>query len=183
MTDNESDYKHKNKNMESEHEEVEELSNIDSLSDEGYIIFYVYCNEGVVITRNMDKVNFFLGMKINEVIKICIVDISSVIISESEYFSIYEVKNQTKYFFDLTNKEISFLERNNKVNYANEEIEENDKEDPYKFDKLDLKGNLKRSVFVGRFQEKKENKKNKLKYSVQDGIFKNKLKDKVKRKK
>ena len=58
----------------------------------------------------------------NEVIKICIVDISSVIISESEYFSIYEVKNQTKYFFDLTNKEISFVERNTKVNYGKDEV-------------------------------------------------------------
>ena len=65
--------------------QFEELSNIDSLSEEGYIIFYVYVDEGVVITRNMDKINYFLGVKMNEVIKICIVDISSVIISESEY--------------------------------------------------------------------------------------------------
>ena len=102
--------------------QFEELSNIDSLSDEGYIIFYVYVEDGVVITRNMDKINYFLGVKMNEVIKICIVDISSVIISESEYFSIYEVKNQTKYFFDLTNKEISFVERNSKVNYGKDEV-------------------------------------------------------------
>ena len=102
--------------------QFEELSNIDSLSEEGYIIFYVYVDEGVVITRNMDKINYFLGVKMNEVIKICIVDISSVIISESEYFSIYEVKNQTKYFFDLTNKEISFVERNTKVNYGKDEV-------------------------------------------------------------
>ena len=101
--------------------QFEELSNIGSLSDEGYIIYYIYSNEGVVITRNMDKINYFLGLKINEIIKICIVDISSVIISESEYFSIYEVKNQTKYFFDLTNKEISFTERNKKVNYGKDE--------------------------------------------------------------
>ena len=102
--------------------QFEELPNIDSLANEGYIIFYVYIDEGVVITRNMDKINYLLGIKINEVIKICIVDISSVIISESEYFSIYEVKNQTKYFFDLTNKEVSFVERNKKVNYGKDEI-------------------------------------------------------------
>ena len=102
--------------------QFEEITNIESLSDEGYIIFYVYIDGGVVITRNMDKINYLLGMKINEVIKICIVDISSVIISESEYFSIYEVKNQTKYFFDLTNKEVSFVERNKKVNYGKDEI-------------------------------------------------------------
>ena len=102
--------------------QFEEITNIESLSDEGYIIFYVYIDGGVVITRNMDKINYLLGIKINEVIKICIVDISSVIISESEYFSIYEVKNQTKYFFDLTNKEVSFVERNKKVNYGKDEI-------------------------------------------------------------
>ena len=83
---------------------------------------------------------------------------------------------------ELENEDEDMQEGSVGSDYANEEIEENDKEDPYKFDKLDLKGNLKRSVFVGRFQEKKENKKNKLKYSVQDGMFKNKLKDKVKRK-
>ena len=102
--------------------QFEELSNIESLSDEGYIIFYVYVDEGVVITRNIDKINYFLGIKMNDVIKICVVDISSVIINESEYFSIYEVKNQTKYFFDLTNKEISFISRNEKVNYGKDEI-------------------------------------------------------------
>ena len=101
--------------------QFEEISNIETLSDEGYIIYYVYINEGVVITRNMDKINYFLALKFNEVIKICIVDISSVIISESEYFSLYEVKNQTKYFFDLTNKEISFSERIKKVNYGKDE--------------------------------------------------------------
>ena len=101
--------------------EFEEISNIESLSEEGYIIYYVYVTEGVVITRNMDKINYFLGLKFNEVIKICIVDISSVIISESEYFNLYEVKNQTKYFFDLTNKEISFADLNKRVNYGKDE--------------------------------------------------------------
>ena len=62
--------------------------------------------------------------------------------------------------------------------YANEEYEE-----PDTFNKFNLQGNMKRSVFVGTFQEKKENKKNKLKYSVQDGMFKNKLRDKVKKRK
>ena len=32
--------------------QFEELSNIESLSDEGYIIFYVYIDEGVVIIRD-----------------------------------------------------------------------------------------------------------------------------------
>ena len=101
--------------------EFEELKNIDSLIEGGYIIFYLYCDKGVVITRNIDKINYFLGLKINEIIKLCIVDISSVIISETEYFCIHVVKTQTKYFFDLTNKEISFKERNEMVNYGKDE--------------------------------------------------------------
>ena len=64
--------------------------------------------------------------------------------------------------------------------YANEEFEESDKKVQ---DIFDLKGDMKRSVFVGRFQEKKENKKNKLKYSVQDGMFKNQLRNKLKKRK
>ena len=101
--------------------EFEELKNIDTLIDGGYIIFYLYSDKGVVITRNIDKINYFLGLKINEIIKLCIVDISSVIISESEYFCIHEVKKQSKYFFDLTNKEISLKERNEMVNLGKDE--------------------------------------------------------------
>ena len=70
----------------------------------------------MVITRNIDKINYFLGVKLNEIIKLCIVDISSVIISESEYLSIHEIKKQTKYLFNLSNKEINFKERNELVN-------------------------------------------------------------------
>ena len=51
----------------------------------------------------------------------CIVDISSVIISESEYLSIHEIKKQTKYLFNLSNKEINFKERNELVNMGKDE--------------------------------------------------------------
>ena len=101
--------------------EFEELKNIDTLIEGGYIIFYVYSDIGVVITRNIDKINYYLGVKINEIIKLCIVDISSVIISESEYFCINEVKKQSKFFFDLTNKEINLKERNEMVNKGKDE--------------------------------------------------------------
>ena len=101
--------------------EFEELKNIDTLIEGGYLIFYLYSDRGVVITRNIDKINYLLGIKINEIIKLCIVDISSVIISESEYFCMYEVKKQSKYFFNLTNKEINFKERNEMVNLGKDE--------------------------------------------------------------
>ena len=73
--------------------EFEELKNIDALIEGGYLIFYLYSDRGVVITRNIDKINYLLGIKINEIIKLCIVDISSVIISESEYFCIMQTVN------------------------------------------------------------------------------------------
>ena len=101
--------------------QFEELKNIDALIEGGYIIYYLYCDSGVVITRNIDKINYFLGVKINDIIKLCIVDISSVIISESEYLSIHEIKKQTKIYFDLTNKEINFKERNELVNMGKDE--------------------------------------------------------------
>ncbi len=101
--------------------QFEELKNVDTLIEGGYIIYYLYCDSGVVITRNIDKINYFLGVKINDIIKLCIVDISSVIISESEYLSIHEIKKQTKIYFDLTNKEINFKERNELVNMGKDE--------------------------------------------------------------
>ena len=101
--------------------EFEELKNIDALIDGGYIIFYLYSDSGVVITKNIDKINYFLGVKMSEIIKLCIVDISNAIMNESEYFCIHEVKKQSKYFFDLTNKEINFKERNEMVNLGKDE--------------------------------------------------------------
>ena len=101
--------------------QFEELKNIDSLIDGGYILYYLYIDKGVIITRNIDKINFCLGTKMDEIIKLCIIDISSVIISEPEYFCIHELKKQSKYFFDLSNKEISFSSRNELVNMGKDE--------------------------------------------------------------
>ena len=101
--------------------QFEELKNLDSLIDGGYILYYLFIEKGVVITRNIDKINYFLGVQMSEIIKLCIVDISSVIISEQEYFCIHELKKQSKYFFDLSNKEINFTARNELVNLGKDE--------------------------------------------------------------
>ena len=101
--------------------QFEEIKNIDTLIDGGYILYYLYIDKGVIITRNIDKINFCLGTKMDQIIKLCIIDISSVIISEPEYFCIHELKKQTKYFFDLSNKEISFTSRNELVNMGKDE--------------------------------------------------------------
>jgi len=101
--------------------QFEEVKNIDYLIDNGYILYYLYIDSGVIITRNIDKMNFFLGSKMDEIIKLCIVDLSSIILSEPEYFCIHELKKQSIYFFDLTNKEINFSSRNKLVNLGKDE--------------------------------------------------------------
>ena len=101
--------------------EFEGLKNFDALIEGKYILFYLYSDTGVVITRNIDKINYFLGMKINEIIKLCIVDISSVVMTESEYFYLHDVKVQSKYMFDLKNKEINFTERIEMMNLGKDE--------------------------------------------------------------
>ena len=139
--------------------QFEELTNLDGLANEGYIIFYIYLEQGVIISRNIDKINYFLGIRLNEIIKMCIVDISSVIISESEYFSIHELKNQTKFFFELDNKEISFKERINKVNLGKDEnlsdteIDLKDEEYEKENEKNKLVQTINQSILLG---EKKE---------------------------
>ena len=59
--------------------------------------------------------------------------------------------------------------------YNNEEKEESEIEIEKKFN---FKDNFKRSVFIGRIGE--QNNGSKLKHSVQDGIFKNRLRKKLK---
>ena len=101
--------------------QFEEVKSLDFLIDNGFIIYYLYIDSGVIITRNIDKINYFFGYQMDQIIKICIVDISSIITSEPEYFCIHELKKQSIYFFDLTNKEINFSARNKLVNLGKDE--------------------------------------------------------------
>ena len=123
--------------------QIEEIRNIDTLIEEGNIVYYIHYPEGVIITRNYEKINYILLTKIEEVIDLCFVDISNVILVESEYFNLHEVKRQSKYYFELSGKEINFKSRNELVNMGKDEdlseteIELNDeyeeKEKKYKF--------------------------------------------------
>ena len=97
------------------------MKNIDYLIDNGFMLYYLYINLGVIITRNIDKINYCFGSKMDEIIKLCLVDISNIISSEPEYFCIHELKKQSIYFFDLTNKEINFSSRNKLVNLGKDE--------------------------------------------------------------
>ena len=98
-------------------------NNIDYLIKDKLIIIYIHNTTGVIITRNKNKVNYYLMNYIQQIIDICFVDISNINILGAEKFSIYELKNQSKYFFDLNNKEIDFTKRNELISLGkNEEI-------------------------------------------------------------
>ena len=102
---------------------INDLNNIDYLIKEKLVIFYIHNITGVIITRNKNKINYYLMNYIKQIIDICLVDISNVNLIGGEKFSIYELKNQSKYFFDMNNKEIDFSKRNELINMGkNEEI-------------------------------------------------------------
>ena len=120
---------------------INEQNNIEYLIKNKLIIMYIHITNGIIITRNKNKVNYYL-MNYNEhIIDVCLVDISNVDLLSGEKFSIYELKTQSKYYFDLNNKEIDFSKRNELVSMGkNEEIFE--KENIVEDEELDERKNL-----------------------------------------
>ena len=103
--------------------QIEQIKLVPQLYDMKNVLFYIYCTEGVIITGNLSKINYFFKYQMTTLIKLCIVDISSIIMTGSEYNSIHEIKNQSRFFFDLNLKEIDFTKRNNMINEGkNEEL-------------------------------------------------------------
>ena len=96
--------------------QIEEIKLVPQLYEMKNVLFYIYCSEGVVITSKLSKLNYLFNEYMNILIKCCIVDISSIIVTGSEYNSIHEIKNQSRFYFDLNLKEINFLNRNNLIN-------------------------------------------------------------------
>ena len=80
------------------------------------ILFYIFCSNGVIITRNQHKINYYITNYLDNIITLAFVDISLIIIPEKEFFSLYELKRQSKYFFSLNMKEIDFSNRNKLTN-------------------------------------------------------------------
>lgn len=80
------------------------------------ILYYLFCSNGVIITRNSRKINYYILNYIDNIINLSIVDLALIMSPEKEYFSIYEIKRQSKYFFDLNMKEIDFTKRNELTN-------------------------------------------------------------------
>ena len=118
-----------------------EQSNINYLIKEKMIIVYIHSVNGVVITRNKNKVNYFLMNNMNNIIDICLVDISNVNLNGGEKFSIYELKTQSKYYFNMENKEIDFSKRNELISLGKQEhIFE--KESSFEDEELDEKNEM-----------------------------------------
>ena len=101
--------------------QIEEIKLVPQLYEMKNILIYIFQPEGVIITGNMTKLNYCLSKNIKKIIKICFVDISSIIMTGSEYNSIKEIKNQSKYYFELNLKEINFTYRNNLINNGKDE--------------------------------------------------------------
>ena len=120
---------------------ITEQGDIEYLLKNKLILFYIHIQNGVIITRNRNKINHYLMNYIGNIISISLVDISNVNLLGGEKFSIYELKNQSKYYFSLDNKEIDFTQRNELISLGkNEEIFE--KEDIIEDEELEEKNIL-----------------------------------------
>ena len=123
---------------------ISEQNNIESLIKDKLIIIYIHNINGVIITKNKNKVNYYLMNYLDQINDICLVDISNVNILGGEKFSVYELKNQSKYFFDMNNKEIDFSKRNELISMGkNEEIFE--KEDIIEDEELEERNKILKS--------------------------------------
>ena len=89
---------------------------IKSLIKQDLILFYIYCSNGVIITKNSNKINYYLSTYIDNIINLSFVDISVTILPEIEYYSLYELKRQSKYYYNLHMKEVDFTYRNQLTN-------------------------------------------------------------------
>ena len=130
-------------------------NNIDLLTKDKLIMYYIHCKHGVIITRNSNKINYYLSTYIDNIIDICLVDISNIYLNGGDKFNIYEVKNQSKYFFNLNMKEIDFSNRNQLINMGKKEqifVEEIIPED----EEIEEKNNiLKNNEIIVKFNRKK----------------------------
>ena len=172
-------------------------NNIDLLIKDKLLLYYIHCSNGIIITRNSNKINYYLSNYIDNVIDVCLVDISNIYLNSGDKFNLYEVKNQSKYYFNLNMKEIDFGERDKLVSLGKKEqifVEEIITEDEeleekniiLKKNEIIVKFNRKKYVNGGLNEEKmlfskvirtKKKRKKKAKKKV-----KKKIKKKIKRK-
>ena len=105
--------------------QIEEMKLVPQLHEMKNVLFFLYCKDGVIITGNFSKLNYIFKYYMKFLIKVCVADISSILNTGSEYNSIREIKNQSKFYFDLNQKEINFSNRTVLINEGkNEELSE-----------------------------------------------------------
>jgi len=150
-----------------------EINNIEILSNNRLIIYYIHCCNGVIISRNSSKINYYLTNYMDNIIDICLVDISNVILTEPEKFNMHEVKNQSKYFFNLNNKEIDFSKINELISLGKqpeifkEEVINEDEESEEK------KNILKKYEIIVKYDRKKYEKKKNEEFDEKESFFQN----------
>ena len=134
---------------------ISENKNIELLTKDRLLLYYIHCSKGVIITRDSNKINHYLSNYIDNVIDVCLVDISNIYLNGGDKFDIHEVKNQSKYYFNLNMKEIDFGERNQLINLGKQEqifVEEIITED----EEMEEKNNiLKNNEIIVKFNKKK----------------------------
>jgi len=137
---------------------ISQNNNIEILNKDRLLIYYIHCRNGVIISRNTNKINHYMSYYMDNIIDISLVDISSVYLTEGEKFHVYEVKNQSKYYFNLNMKEIDFSNRNQLISMGKEEkisLEEiiNEDEEIVEKDKI-----LKNKEIIVKYNRKKYDK-------------------------
>ena len=159
---------------------ISQNNNIEILNKDRLLIYYIHCRNGVIISRNTNKINHYMSYYMDNIIDISLVDISSVYLTEGEKFHVYEVKNQSKYYFNLNMKEIDFSNRNQLISMGKEEkisLEEiiNEDEEIVEKDKI-----LKNKEIIVKYNRKKYDKSWEL--EEKDIFFQNNKKSKEKEK-
>ena len=139
---------------------IEHTDKIKYLIEQSQILFYIFCTNGVIITRNEIKINYYISNYLDSIINLSFVDISFIILQEKEYFSLYELKRQSKYFFHLNMREIDFTKRNQLTNEGKmeqlsdlEDIEEVEKEEKKEEIHKDIEIRINMNHFNGEYMK------------------------------
>ena len=155
------------------HKLLRKYNNLESYSNNRLIIYYIHCCNGVIISRNSSKINYYLSNYIDNIIDICLVDISNVALTEPEKFNMHEVKSQSKFYFNLNNKEIDFSKINELISIGKqpqifkEEVINEDEEFEEK------KNILKKYEIIVKYDRKKYEKKKNEEFDEKESFFQN----------
>ena len=162
-----------NLNLLLKHKILRKYNSIESYSNNRLIMYYIHCCNGVIISRNSSKINYYLSNYIDNIIDLCLVDISNVALTEPEKFNIHEVKSQSKFYFNLNNKEIDFSKINELISIGKqqqifkEEVINEDEE-------LEEKKNiLKKYEISVKYDRKKYEKKKNEEFDEKESFFQN----------